>query len=421
MKTRRVILFLLSFLLLGATALWVLNVYPKNIRNEGVPQITEPVTESGTENRPAPVTEPATETTTEPVTEEDTEESEDAGAAPARLRIAAVGDIMFHMPQIEYARTESGYDFSESFELIAPYLQRADFTVGNFETTANPESEWSSYPQFNTPPPSLDALLAVGFDALSTANNHCLDTYQSGLISTRREIQSRGMIAFGTREEAGERVEMTEVNGIRMALLSYTYGFNGLEYVLTDEEYTAMVNPLDWEDIRDDIQDAKARGAELVIIYPHWGVEYSRHESREQIDLAHNMIEWGADLVLGSHPHVVQGQEWVDRTDGTRAYIIYSMGNFISGQRLEHNEDIHVEQSVLLDIQVSRTADGKINVDTVDTLPLWVDRTDSGLYRVVATRDGLGDLSHLFEDWKLDRIQSAQEDTLAILATGDDE
>lgn len=232
----------------------------------------------------------------------------------------------------------------------------------------------------------------------------------------------RGLIAFGTREEAGERIEMTEVNGIPIALLAYTYGFNGLEYVLSDEEYIDMVNPLDPEAIREDIEQAKERGAELVIIYPHWGIEYSRTASEEQETLAHQMIDWGADLVLGSHPHVVQTQEWVQRDDGTRAYIIYSMGNFISGQRLEYNEDIHVEQSVLLDIVVSRDEAGRINVDSVDTLPLWVDRTDAGLFHTVHTQDALGPLADSFADWKLDRIRRAQEDTDAILTiTGADE
>lgn len=418
MKTRRVLLFLLSFVLLAGVVLAILNVYPSKI-GPGEPRPgTEAVTEPGTEA----VTEDRTETETEPATEETTEATDDVTAAPMQLRIAAVGDIMFHMPQITYAETESGYDFSDSFELIAPYLQRADFTIGNYETTANPDYDWSGYPQFNAPPRTLDALQATGFDALSTANNHCIDTYQEGIVSTRREIQARGMTAFGTREEAGERVELTEVNGISIALLSYTYGFNGLEQVLTDEEYYSMVNPLDPDAIQTDIERAKELGAELVIIYPHWGIEYSRQASDEQIDLAHRMVDWGADLVLGSHPHVVQGQEWVEREDGTRAYIIYSMGNFISGQRLEYNEDIHVEQSVLLDILVTRNEKGQINVDTVDTLPLWVDRTDAGLFRTVCTKDGLGKYADLFEDWKLDRIRSAENDTKEILAwTGDDE
>lgn len=422
MKALRVLLFLLTLTLLFAGILFALNRYPET---EAV-QETVPATESVQPQTEA-ITEPVTEvqTETEETETEETEsatETEPAAKDPASVRIAAVGDIMFHTPQLDYAASGSGHDFSESFALISPLIQRADFAIGNFETTSNEDYDWFSYPQFNTPPQAIDAIRDAGFDALSTANNHTLDTYQSGVVQTRRNIMERGLIAFGTREEAGERIEMTEVNGIPIALLAYTYGFNGLEYVLSDEEYIDMVNPLDPEAIREDIEQAKERGAELVIIYPHWGIEYSRTASEEQETLAHQMIDWGADLVLGSHPHVVQTQEWVQRDDGTRAYIIYSMGNFISGQRLEYNEDIHVEQSVLLDIVVSRDEAGRINVDSVDTLPLWVDRTDAGLFRTVHTQDALGPLADSFADWKLDRIRRAQEDTDAILTiTGADE
>ena len=96
------------------------------------------------------------------------------------------------------------------------------------------------------------------------------------------------------------------------------------------------------------------------------------------------------------------------------------MANFISGQRLEYNEDIHVEQSVLLDIEVSRNEKGIINVESVDTIPLWVDRTDSGLFRTVATQDGLNDYAHLFADWKIDRIRQAEQDTTDILTLAGD-
>lgn len=420
MKTRRVIVFLLSFAIIAGFVLFVLNWYPKHLADVPEPVATEPAIVPETEEKTETDTETETEAATESETEETTEQNTEGAKTPARLRITAVGDIMFHMPQITYAATGDGYDFSDSFALIAPYVQRADFSIGNFETTSNPEYDYSGYPQFNVPAQALDAIKAAGFDALSTANNHCLDTYESGIRSTLQAIRERDMLAFGTREEAGERVLLTEINGISIALLSYTYGFNGLEYTLTDEQYTDLVNPLDAEDIRADITRAKEMGAELVIVYPHWGVEYSRSPSEDQQILAHNMVNWGADLVLGSHPHVVQPQEWIDREDGSRAYIIYSMANFISGQRLEYNEDIHVEQSVLLDIEVSRNEKDIIDVESVDTIPLWVDRTDSGLFRTVATQDGLNDYAHLFADWKIDRIRQAEQDTTDILTLAGD-
>lgn len=420
MKSRRVLIFflILGTVLIGARA--YLHWYQDEAsRILGVPKATEaPVTEK-TETETS-----ETEETTEPVTEEETEAVTEGKAKPATMRIAAVGDIMFHMPQITYAQVEGGYDFRDNFELVAPYLQRADFAIGNYETTTTPDSyEYAGYPMFNTPPEALDAIKEAGFDALSTANNHCIDTRLEGIDSTIDHIRERGFAQFGTHKTAGEPIEMVEVQGIKVALLSYTYGFNGMDQILTDEEYEIKVEPLNAEAIEEDITAAREEGAELVIVYPHWGIEYSRWPSDEQMNLAADMVEWGADLVLGSHPHVVQPQEWIQASDGRIAYVIYSMGNFISGQRLEYNEDIHVEQSVILDIVVERDHKGKITIASVEPIPLWVDRTDGGLFRTVVAQDGLNSLSHLFEDWKLDRIRSAHDDTMDVLSwdTGDNE
>ena len=206
MKTRRVIVFLLSFAIIAGFVLFVLNWYPKHLADVPEPVATEPAIVPETEEKTETDTETETEAATESETEETTEQNTEGAKTPARLRITAVGDIMFHMPQITYAATGDGYDFSDSFALIAPYVQRADFSIGNFETTSNPEYDYSGYPQFNVPAQALDAIKAAGFDALSTANNHCLDTYESGIRSTLQAIRERDKRAFGTREEAGEGV-----------------------------------------------------------------------------------------------------------------------------------------------------------------------------------------------------------------------
>ncbi len=423
MKSKRVWIFLMVVAIAVISTRAYLQWYEKEtVSILGLPPQTESVETETTESTEKAQTE-TTEELTEPETTEESTESTEATeegrkkTKPAQIRISAVGDIMFHMPQITYAETSDGYDFSDSFEMLAPYIERADFAIGNYETTTTPdEYEYAGYPMFNAPPEAIDAIKAAGFDALSTANNHCIDTRLIGIDSTIDHIRERGLAQFGTHKVADEPIEIVEIGGIKIALLSYTYGFNGMEQILTDEEYETKVEPLDGDNIEADIKQAKADGAELVIIYPHWGIEYNRYPSDEQISLAANMVEWGADLVLGSHPHVVQPQEWVQAPDGRRAYVIYSMGNFISGQRLEYNEDIHVEQSVLLDIIVERDDKGQITVASVDPIPLWVDRTDDGLFRTVVAQDGLTTYADRFADWKIDRIQSAYDDTMDVLS-----
>lgn len=416
MKTKRVLAFLLVLTVGIFAARAMLGHTLRAAEKAGISTTETAVTEAPKPGDAEPK-EPATEAlATEAATETEAPSTEILKKEPVTFRIAAVGDIMFHMPQVEYAQTGEGYDFNDSFALVAPYIRRADFAIGNFETTSTPDMyPYSGYPMFNTPPQSIDAIKEAGFDALSTANNHCIDTYDDGIASTIREIRARGLYQFGTHAEAGEPIETAEVKGVKIAMLSYTYGFNGMEQTLTDEQYNTLVEPLSPEKIKADIERAREEGAELVILYPHWGIEYNRMPSQEQQDLAHSMAEWGADLVLGSHPHVVQPQEWVRTADGRKAYIIYSMGNFLSGQRLEYNEDIHVEQSVLLDIGIERTKEGQVIVSDVQPIPLWVDRTDNGLFRTVAAADGLGEHRDLFADWKIDRIQRALDDTNDVL------
>ena len=169
MKALRVLLFLLTLTLLFAGILFALNRYPET---EAV-QETVPATESVQPQTEA-ITEPVTEvqTETEETETEETEsatETEPAAKDPASVRIAAVGDIMFHRPQLDYAASGSGHDFSESFALISPLIQRADFAIGNFETTSNEDYDWFSYPQFNTPPQAIDAIRDAGFDAIIVA------------------------------------------------------------------------------------------------------------------------------------------------------------------------------------------------------------------------------------------------------------
>ncbi len=252
--------------------------------------------------------------------------------------VAAVGDIMVHRTQFvrAYDPQEESYDFKPSFEVIAPYLQKADLVVGNLETTLGGDKlGFSAYPRFNSPDEIVTALREAGFNLLCTANNHCLDTGEKGLCRTIKVIEEAGIKHFGTAGSFEERNTplIVQVNGISLSFLAYTYGTNGLS-VPRGKDY--LVNLIDEEQMSRDISRARLEGADLVIVYLHWGEEYCTEPTESQKKVALFAAEAGADIILGSHPHVIQPMEYlhvpskVDREK--KIFVAYSLGNFLSNQ-----------------------------------------------------------------------------------------
>lgn len=257
------------------------------------------------------------------------------------VTLAAVGDVMAHLTQVEQAYLGEGrYDFSPSFGIVLPHLRDPDLTVGNLETTmAGSERGYSGFPLFNTPADLAVNLKEAGFDLMVTANNHALDMGVAGLKQTIRHLRQAGLQNFGTYLEQSEREKPLLVNldGIKIAFLGYTFSTNGLP-VPAGYEYT--INYIDnfytIEPIVTEIRRARDSGADLVVLYMHWGHEYWFTPNEQQRDLAVQLAAAGADLILGSHPHVIQPLEWVfveDETGASRQVLVaYSMGNFVSNQ-----------------------------------------------------------------------------------------
>lgn len=254
------------------------------------------------------------------------------------LVISAVGDIMVHDTQIKAAyRPSSGdYDFSPFFTHITPLLFASDLTIGNLETTfAGKAAGYSGYPRFNCPEELAFDLKKVGFEVLLTANNHCLDKGQLGLINTLDTLDAAGILHTGTfhSQEERDNILIVEKKGIKIAVLSYTYGTNGLKPA-KDKPFS--VNYLSTEQICTDIKKAKSeKSAQLIIVCLHFGAEYKPHPSAEQHQLVQLLFDEGADAVLGYHPHVLQPAYIFTPEDdqGSIKFAIYSLGNFISDQK----------------------------------------------------------------------------------------
>ncbi|MGO3017643.1 MAG: CapA family protein [Anaerococcus sp.] len=333
------------------------------------------------------------------------------------VTIKAFGDIMGHMGQSVYAKNKGGgeYDFSDQFSYIKDFIKDSDIAIGNYEATSNPELPISGYPKFNLPVSYPKYIKEAGFDILTTANNHSIDTGEEGVFSTIKAIEDAGLDHVGTQSEDEDRIIYKTVNDIKIAFLSYTYGVNNLESTVINYDPNKIVNYLDEEIIEKDIKTAKNSNADFVVVYPHWGIEYQSYPSVDQISLGRKMIDWGADIVIGNHPHVVQPAEYYDTEDGRRGFIAYALGNMISRQNLESVGDIRTEQSVAYEIILSKdTKDDKTNIDKVKAYPLWVGTTYNEYGSNTQTylvRDFLGDgkFANKVDENQKYRLEQAQD------------
>ncbi len=311
------------------------------------------------------------------------EKDEEKGEPEYREAVVlAVGDIMVHQTQYRQAHLpeKGSYDFSPSFEIIAPYIREADLAVGNLETTlGGGDRGYSAYPLFNSPDEIAYALKEAGFDLLCTANNHSLDTGERGLYRTIEVIEETGMKPFGTARSKEERDTplLVETNGIELAFLAYTYCTNMIP-VPEGREY--IVNLIDRERIEEDIRRARQRGADLVIIYMHWGHEYHDTPSEEQKELARFIAEAGGDIIIGSHPHVIQPMEIIQaaKEDGAphETFVAYSLGNFISNQHKTSGiptRDVKFGKALRLHLRKNMES-GEVSLEEADYLLTWVHR-----------------------------------------------
>lgn len=252
--------------------------------------------------------------------------------------ITAIGDIMMHNTQISagFNYQEKTYDFASFFTYVKPIFQASDLVIGNLETTlAGETAKYSGYPRFNAPEVLADDLKASGVDILTTANNHCLDRNFPGISATLDHLDQVGLLHTGTSrtQEEQEKILLTEVKGVKLAVLAYTYGTNNIK-VEKGKEFA--VNYIDEKKIISDIAKAKEQGAKLVIIALHCGQEYQSYPNSLQKQLSQALLEAGADIILGHHPHVLQPADILEvknEDSCENKFVIYSLGNFISAQR----------------------------------------------------------------------------------------
>ena len=318
---------------------------------------------------------------------------------PITIHLSAVGDAMCHLTNIKnaYNATSKDYDFSNVFKNIKTYTQNADITIGNLETTfAGSARGYTGYPTFNTPEIFGKNLKEIGIDVLSTANNHCMDKGYSGLVSTLNFLDKYELAHTGTSRSTEEQntVLIKDVNGIKIAFLSFTYGTNGIT-IPSDKSYS--VNLIDKNLIKKQITAAKAEGVDLICVNMHWGTEYKLKQTSSQEELADFLFKNGVDIILGSHPHVLEPMEkrTITLEDGTQkdGFVIYSLGNFVSGQIYANTKS-----TVILNIQITKNSAGTISIDQVTYTPVYL--YDKGSNSKSRTRYTLMDIEKSISDYE---------------------
>jgi poly-gamma-glutamate capsule biosynthesis protein CapA/YwtB (metallophosphatase superfamily) len=290
-------------------------------------------------------------------------------AQSATLTLLFAGDIMGHDTQIQsaYAMGNGTYNYHSDFNLIQAHISRADIAIGNLEVTFA-GAPYKGYPAFSSPDALAGALKDAGFDIMVNANNHALDRGRSGLERTLEVLDSAGLVQTGVfKDQADRNIHyplIAEKRGIRLALLNYTYGTNGIRITPPN-----IVNTIDTAQIRQDLQKAATAEPDFTIVLMHWGVEYQRTENSTQQELAMFLFAHGADAIIGSHPHVVQPI----REYANGKLVVYSLGNMISNQRKRYTDG-----GILFGMTLEKRDHTRIA--RYDYLPVWVHKvpTDKG-------------------------------------------
>jgi poly-gamma-glutamate capsule biosynthesis protein CapA/YwtB (metallophosphatase superfamily) len=291
------------------------------------------------------------------------------------VELGLTGDAMVHGGELAAARQPDGtYSMAGWLAEVAPFLSEPDVMAANLETNVAGEDleGYSGYPRFNSPPAILDELEAAGVDVLQTSNNHCLDRGEKGSERTLDQVDAHGFLHTGTYPDAADRADPWAMaslpGGVKVAFVSYTYGTEAPP-PLSRWWRVAYIDQ--WR-FAQDIANAKAAGADLVVVGLHWGLEYHDAPEAWQVEMARWLVANGADIVWGTHPHVIQPAE-VWTVDGRDGLILYSLGNFLSNQR-----DPKRDGGMIVRITARHCADDdRTWLTDARFTPVWVDDHDA--------------------------------------------
>ena len=297
---------------------------------------------------------------------------------------------MAHKPQLQaqYDASSKSYNFDNNFQYVDSFIEKSDLSIANLETTlAGSSIPYTSYPAFNSPDTLVDALKNAGVDVLSTINNHSFDKGDLGVKRTLQVTKEKGLETVGTVQNVDDKnYIIKDIEGIKLGITSFSYGEvkNGTKYVngiqISNESKDKMnifdMHSVDnaFNTIRKDLDNIKDTDMQIVIL--HWGSEYQRVPSEFQTNLAQKLSDYGVDIIIGSHPHVVQPVQMIKSSDGNNdTLVIYSLGNFISNQRKELLGSPYPEDGLMVNIEITKDFnEDKTYVSQVECIPTWVNK-----------------------------------------------
>ena len=317
---------------------------------------------------------------------------------PITATLAVCGDIMSHSPQTNdaYDAATDTYSYLPCFQYVRPWIESADYAVGNFETTLN-GPPYSGYPQFCAPDALAYDIKTIGFDLVTTANNHAMDKGFNGVVRTLDTLDQAGLAHVGgyrTQEEYDQSkgVVLADVGGISVAFLGYTYGTNGIPISAENDfclnrfntDYMDTCSTLDQEKLKAELDYAQSLEPDLIAVMIHWGIEYQTTQNEYQTQVADFLIANGADLILGSHSHVPQPMETrtVTLEDGSTrsAFVSYSLGNFVSNQSPATVNVNYTDTTAVLNLELTKDfATGETTVTNISYVPLLVLNRGTGV------------------------------------------
>jgi len=301
------------------------------------------------------------------------------------ITILAAGDAMAHESQLihDYDNNPDTYEFGPSFSEIKESVSKADFAMLNLETSvAGSELGYSGYPDFNTPISFVKAIQDCGFDLITLSNNHVIDRGEIGVKNTIENLNALGVDHTGLSHDEATFYDyyIKDIEGIKVAVLAYTWkspsisNYENGNYILRFWD--------DTEQVKQDINNVRAFGADVVIMVPHWGEEYHRNFSKKQRKMAEEFISYGADIIFGSHPHVVQPIERIsvedEKGNSREGIVVYSLGNFLANMRNRYNNT-----GILASIQIRKSHDGQIKFGEISYIPTLIKSTR--IYRIEAS------------------------------------
>jgi len=290
-------------------------------------------------------------------------EIKSAETASTEVTVVSVGDIFLHSNNLSaaYDAKTKKYNFNPAFSLVADYFKNADLStawLGGVMATSGP---YTGYPSFKSPAALVDALQNMGLD-VAFRTNHTMDFGTKGLDKTTRIMQDHNInqIAAHATEADSKNIFIYQKGDLKIAVLGYIYGMNGLPI-----PKPWMINLIDLKKIKSDVAKAKTQ-ADFVIVALHFGNEYERYPNKWQKSVVKQIANDGADMIIGSHPHVLQTVDMVTSTDGRPVFVAYGLGNFYCGQRMHYTD-----ASTILKYTIEKT-NGVVKLKSIGFVPTWV-------------------------------------------------